>query len=676
DGVQRGLDAAALSHGEIRWYATPRRLAVYAERLARAQKDRKVERRGPAFSVAYDSHGKPTKAAKGFAESCGMGVDKLQILENNKGKWVVARYTEHGRSTAEIIPEIISDVLQKLPIPRRMRWGEGEVEFVRPVHWVVLLHGNDVIEATILGVRSDRKTYGHRFHFPKPIILHSPKEYLRKLEQKGYVIANYQQRRERIENDVQERAATIGNKASIEPELLDEVTALVEWPQAILGHFSAELVDLPPEVLVAVLQNQQRYFPVTKKSGELAAHFISVSNIKSDMPGMMQLGNEKVIMPRLRDAEFFWKRDQNRPLADYRDELKGVIFQKELGSVYSRTERLARLSAKIAGKLKLNVEHARRAGELSKCDLVTEMVNEIPDLQGIMGHYYAKSSNEPETVALALSEQYMPRFAGDKLPVTGIGQVLSIADKLDILVGIFAIGQMPTGERDPFGLRRAALGVIRILIEKLLPLDIVELFDTAKDDFAIQLPADISMKLHTFFMDRLRPYLLERGYAPDEIEAVLALNPGRLDHVLARLDAVKKFRKLPEGMALSAANKRIRNILRQADPDLHLGANGYELRLDGDTGIERKPELLREDVERKLDRELESAMDEVEPMLRKSDYASALKRLAALRPTVDNFFDKVMVMVDNTDVRNNRLALLKDLGNLFLRVADVSRLQG
>ncbi|MBM2829789.1 MAG: hypothetical protein HW411_579 [Gammaproteobacteria bacterium] len=666
DGVQHGLDAAVLNHGDIHWYATPRRLAVYVERLARAQKDRKIEKRGPAFSAAYDNNGKPTKAANGFAESCGVNVNELQVLENDKGKWVIARFTEHGRSAVEIIPEIVSSALQKLPIPRRMRWGEGDVEFVRPVHWVVLLHGNDVIETEILGVRSDRKTYGHRFHHPRPITLRTPGEYLKKLE-KGYVIADFQQRCDWIVEKVNETAETIGGKALIEPELLDEVTALVEWPQAIAGHFPAELVDeLPREVLIAVLTNQQRYFPMMKASGDLLPHFITVSNIKSSQPGVLQVGNEKVIMPRLRDAEFFWKRDRSRSLVKYREELKGVIFQKELGSVYSRTERLARLSVEIAGILKFSVEHARRAGELSKCDLVTEMVGEFPALQGIMGFYYAKYHHqEPEPVAIALREQYLPRYSGDGLPTSDIGQVLAISDKLDTLVGIFGIGESPTGEKDPFGLRRAALGVIRILIEKSLPLDIVELFEAARSGFAVQLSADIDMNLHAFFMDRLRPYLRERGYAPDEIDAVLALNPRRLDHVLARLDAVKKFRALPEGMALAAANKRIHNILRQA------GNGDAEAITPAINGS-----LLLEDAEKNLARQLGDIAMKVHPLTAAGNYAAALKELSRLRDAIDTFFDKVMVMVEDEKLRTARLQLLAEIRREFQQIADVSRLQG
>lgn len=659
-GVRRGLNAALLRHGEVRWYATPRRLAVYVVRLARAQPDRAIEKRGPAYAVAYDAHGKPTRAAEGFAQSCGIKVQDLQVQENDKGKWVVARYTERGRPATEIIPQVVRDALQKLPVQKRMRWGAGEVEFVRPVHWAVLLHGSRLIKTEILGVRTERRTRGHRFHHPAPITLRAPGEYAGKLESKGCVIADFARRREMIAEEVRKKAAALGGEAVLEPELLDEVTAMVEWPVAITGSFAADLLELPPEVLTAVLEHQQRYFPVTRQ-GRLTSQFIAISNIRSRNPERVRAGNEKVIHPRLTDAAFFWERDRHRPLADYREELKGVIFQKELGSLYDRSERLARLAGEIAIMLKLDAAHARRAGELSKCDLVTSMVGEFPELQGVMGRYYAQGSGEPEPVALAIEEQYRPRFAGDALPATGIGRTLALADKLDALVGIFSIGQAPSGEKDPFGLRRAALGVLRIMIECRLDLDLESCLRVAAGCYNENInEKDTIAAVFDFMMERLRGYYLDAGVTPDTFEAVLATRPTRPYDFHLRLEAVQSFRDLPQADSLTIANKRIANILRQAGV-----SNPGRL----------KAHLLREPAEKQLAGKLIESAGWISPLISRGDYTAALKELAGLRDCVDTFFDNVLVMCDDEALRNNRLALLGNLSSLFQKIADISRLQ-
>lgn len=662
DGVRGGIEAAALSFGEVKSYATPRRLAVIVTALAGSQQDREVLRRGPALAAARDGDGKPTPAARGFAQSCGVAVEALETLKTDKGEWLAYRAREAGRTVAELLPGIVQQALSRLPIPKRMRWGAGQVEFVRPVHWVVLLYGTEVIDAEILGVRSNRYTCGHRFHHPAPICLDHPREYAAALANRGYVVADLDERRARVRDMVTAEAAAQGGRVVMDPELLDEVTALTEWPVALCGEFEPRFLDLPAEVLIASMQDHQRYFPLWDHAGRLMPKFIAVSNIESREPSAVRHGNERVIRPRLTDAAFFWHQDRARPLASRLDALKEIVFQRQLGSLHDKTERVMTLAAEVAALIGGDVALAQRAGRLSRCDLLTQMVGEFPELQGVMGRHYANHDGEPPEAAVAIEEMYLPRYAGDALPQTRTGQALAIADRLDTLTGIFGIGEPPTGEKDPYGLRRAAVGVLRIILEQRQDLDLEAIVHLAARRYGDRFDAAaLTAQVFDFMMERLRSYYLEAEIASDVFEAVAAVRPTRPLDFASRLRAVSAFRRLPAAESLAAANKRIANILRKAG---ELPVNGVD------------PQRLSEPVERQLHTELERTAATVEPLLAARDYAEAMAAMAGLRDSVDAFFDSVLVMCEDTAVRDNRLALLAALRALFLRVADISRLQG
>ena len=655
------LKAAGVSGGTRRIYATPRRLAVRIEDVLLTQPDRSIERRGPALTAAFDADGQPTKAAQGFARSVGLEVDALERLETDKGAWLCAYIHEPGRTTAELVPEVLEAALGKLPIAKRMRWGAGEAEFVRPVHWVVLLLGEALIEAEILGVRSGRETRGHRAHHPAPLYVADPAAYAPLLETEGHVLPDFGERRAAIKAQVEALASELGGRAMLDEDLLDEVTALVEWPVAIAGSFEERFLDVPHEALITTMMDNQRYFPVLDADGRLMAHFITVANLESRDPAQVRAGNERVIRPRLHDAEFFWQQDRRQPLINRRDALRGMVFQKQLGTLFDKSERLAALAAAIAERLGADSDQGRRAGELAKCDLVTTMVFEFTELQGTMGRHYARHDGEPRAVAQAIEDQYRPAHAGDKLPEGAIGQALALAEKLDTLVGIFAIGQRPSGTKDPFALRRAALGVVRILIERGLELDLYELLGLAAAGLAGRVEAGGAVdEVFDYVMERLTAYYAEQGIPADVIEAVLACRPTRLTDLDRRVQAVQRFRTLPEAASLAAANKRIRNILRQAGDE---------------TGTEVRADELREDAERELLAALAEAEGEVESLFEDGRYTPALTRLAALREPVDAFFDTTLVMAEDENLRRNRLALLARLSALFLRTADLSRLQ-
>lgn len=660
--VVEGLDRAGLAHGEVHPYATPRRLALRVKALQTAQADRAVERRGPAVAAAFDEEGNATKAALGFAGSCGVAVEALETLESDKGAWLVYRSREAGRSTAELIPEIVERALAALPIPKRMRWGDRDAEFVRPVHWVVLLLGAAVIEATILGLKADRTTRGHRFHHPQPLTLHAAGDYAALLESEGGVMPDFTTRRAAVAAQVHEAAAALGGRALVDDALLDEVTALVEWPTALAGRFEARFLALPAEALICTMKGNQKYFPVADAEGRLMPCFITVSNIRSTDPAQVVAGNERVIRPRLADAAFFWEQDRKRPLAARVEALKDVVFQDKLGSLYDKSARVADLAEQIARRCGGDSELARRGALLGKCDLLTEMVGEFPELQGIMGRYYALADGEPAELAAALDEQYRPRFAGDALPETLTGQALAIADRLDTLVGIFGIGQLPTGDKDPYALRRAALGMLRIVIEGRLELDLVDLLLTAARPYAKLFDGEeVSAAVYQFAMERLRAYYADGAIAPDAFEAVLARWPHNPCDFDRRLHAVTQFRKLPAAESLAAANKRIRNILRKTDEAIPETVDSAVLKLP---------------AERALASALVDMDQAVTPLLATGAYNEALTRLAALREPVDRFFDDVMVMDEDPALRRNRLALLSALRGLFLRIADLSQLQG
>ena len=663
ESLAAGLDAARLAHGDVHPCASPRRLTVMVDKLATAQEDRAVEQKGPPVHIAYDDDGKPTPAAEAFAKKCGVGVDDLERAETEKGEWLVFNTVEQGRSAAELLPEIVERALAALPIPRRMRWGSGEAEFVRPVHWVVLLHGESVVEASIMGIESGRESRGHRYHSSGPIRIDKPGDYLDALEKTGFVIADFERRREMVRVGVDEAAKQVGGNIVDGESLYDEVAALVEWPVPIVGAFDEVYLELPREVVVSTLTGHQRYFPVADNSGRLLPHFVTVANLESKDPEQVIEGNERVIRPRLADAAFFWESDRKRSLTAREESLRDVVYQGGLGSLFDRGQRIARIGTWLANALGVDVATVERAAALAKCDLLTGMVGEFPDLQGTMGRYYALSDGETAGVADAIAEHYQPRFAGDELPGSDAGQVLAVAEKLDTLAGIFSIGKKPTGNRDPFGLRRAALGIVRILIERGLDIDLKALIARAVDEQPkgkVE-AGELADDLYGFITDRLRRYFLDRdsNLRTETFDAVMARQPASLVDFDRRLAAVQTFARLEQAESLAAANKRIANILRKAgDPE----------------GLEVRKKRLIEDAEQTLHNALLNARDKVTPLLEDRQYAQVLNELADLRDPVDRFFDDVMVMADDEAVRDNRLALLGELRALFLDVADISRL--
>jgi len=677
---------------EVESFATPRRLAVRVSDVL-AQADRVIEHKGPSVQTGLDADGKPTPALLGFSRSRGVDVEKLErrkveelmgatLVPDRSGgftsnrptinvEYFVYRSTQKGEPLANCLAGVVDASLKKLPVAKLMRWGSGEAQFVRPVHGLILMHGDKVIPGTVLGIKSGNKTLGHRFLSKGMVTIKRADDYEKALEKQGEVVPSVEKRREGIVHELDRAVAKLKAKGTTwhlgkgkELDVVDEVAGIVESPHVYVGEFDSAFLDLPRECLILSMQQHQKYFPLEASNGRLLPQFLFVSNMRPTDARHIIHGNERVLRARLADARFFFDQDRKTKLEDRVERLKNVVYHNKLGSQYDRVLRIQKLAVEIARKVGAAVEWVGRAAYLSKADLLTEMVGEFPELQGIMGNYYAYHDHEDPHVATAILEHYLPRHAGDELPLSQESLSLALADKLDTLVGIYGIGLIPTGEKDPFGLRRHALGIVRILVErKNLPsLDILELLQLARECFsASPIAEDVAHNLHTFILERLKPYLREKPYAPDEIDAVLALNPTRLDEVLPRIEAIKKFRALPEGMALSASNKRIRNILRQAGG-----------KIDGTV----KSDLLTEEAEKKLAQVVGSASYDLEPMIARHDYSAALKRLASLRPTVDEFFDKVMVMADDSAVRANRLALLNNLSNLFLHVADVSRLQG
>ncbi len=661
-GIEQGLTKAELKFSAITAYAAPRRLAVVVNDVEVRQQDRMIERRGPAIKAAFDEDGNATKALQGFARSCGVTVDDLEKMETEKGAWLVYKQQQEGAETVALIPEILQQSLNDLPIPKRMRWGNLPGEFVRPVHWLVLLFGDDVVPVELLGVTSGRDSYGHRFHHPEAIRIQSAQTYAPQLETEGHVVVDMLKRREAIHGQVLELATKLGGEAVINEDLLDEVTGLVEWPVALSGSYDKRFLELPAEALISSMEEHQKYFAVRDTNGDLLPHFITICNIESQDPAQVIAGNERVILPRLSDSAFFWETDRKQPLAERQEQLKTIVFQNKLGTVYDKSARVAKLAATIATKIDGDAALAERAGQLAKCDLVTEMVGEFPDLQGIMGRYYARLDGENDEVAEALDEQYLPRFAGDKLPQTKSGQAVSLAEKLDTLVGLFGIGQPPTGVKDPFALRRAALGVLRIVIENDLDVDLLDLLEQASLGLEGVLSEDnVTEQVMRYFYDRLRGYASDQGVKADVFEAVLAVQPSKPIDFMQRLKAVSAFRELEQAEALAAGNKRIGNILRKND------AEGSSNQINAS--------LLQEDAEKALAAKLSEITAVVQPLMEAADYSSVLTNLAGMRETVDGFFDEVMVMADDEAIRLNRLTLLNQTRALFLGVADISCLQ-
>lgn len=665
--LMAGLQEAGLAMGEAKSYAAPRRLAVLIRDMAFGTENQMIERKGPALASAFDAAGNPSRALEGFAKSCGVHVADLQKIETDKGTWLVHKALQPGKTAREILPAALARALDKLPTPKRMRWGNSEVEFIRPVHWVVALHGDAVIDTTILGLKAGRQTWGHRFHNPAALTLEKPSDYASRLETQGFVLADFEQRRAKIKAQIEHLAEELGGTPRIDADLLDEVTALVEWPVAVAGQFEASFLAVPHEALISTMQDNQKYFALVDAQNRLLPWFITIANIDSKNPAAVREGNERVIRPRFADALFFWNEDRKQPLAAHLNALKTVVFQQKLGTLFDKTERVERLARHIAEQIGAHVEHATRAARLSKCDLQSKMVGEFPELQGIMGRYLATHDGEAAEVAQALDDYYLPRRAGDNVPASPVAQALALAERLDTLVGIFAIaGMEPTGSKDPFALRRAALGVLRILIEKKLDLDLHALLQFAYEaEFPgnrdRQKPSPAVDKVFDFMLDRMRAYAQDRGIRHDVFDAVLATRPTRPLDFEQRLQAVNDFLALPQAEALAAANKRISNILKKLDTTLPSTIT---------------PALLIEPAEQTLAERVQHLEAELTPLFASGDTAAALGKLAHLRDAVDAFFDSVMVMADDEALRNNRIALLHRLRALFLGIADLALLNG
>jgi glycyl-tRNA synthetase beta chain len=661
---------AALRFGEVESFATPRRLAVLLRRLASHQPDQRIVRRGPSLRASFDAAGVPTRAGLAFAQSVGVALETLGTERDDKGnEYLRFEGLKQGAAAISLLPALVQQSLEALPIPRRMRWGESEALFVRPVHWLLMLYGSELVPASILGLHAGTSSFGHRFMAPGPLRIASPGTYERLLQRRGKVLAGFEMRRNTIRAQVEAFAAQLEGRALIAEALLEEVTALVEWPVAIAGQFEARFLRLPREVLIAVLQHHQRYFALEDNAGNLLPRFITISNVESPNPELIRAGNERVVRPRLADAEFFWQQDRRQSLAARLTDLAAVTFQAQLGSQAQRTARIEALAAAIAASIGADVAASRRAALLCKCDLLTAMVGEFPELQGVMGRYYALADGEAGAVAEAIREHYLPRGAGDALPASALGDALALADKLDTLAGIFAIGHKPSGTRDPFGLRRAAIGVVRIVLEHRLELDLVALLEhaAALQPVANANPraADSAMEIYDFLLERLRAQYLERaadnGVTTELFDAVLATRPRSLLDFDARLSALARFIARPEGLSLAAANKRIANILRKS-------ADSVNQNVD--------PQRLREEPERALHGALEALRARVLAATAERQYAGALELLATLKPAVDHFFDRVMVNDPDHSLRDNRVALLLQLRTLFGGIADLSRLPG
>ncbi|ETT09287.1 glycine--tRNA ligase subunit beta [Providencia alcalifaciens] len=655
------LDSADITHGAVNWFAAPRRLALKVESLAAAQPDREVEKRGPAISQAFDAEGKPTKAAEGWARGCGITVDQAERLTTDKGEWLLYRAQMKGQPVSELLIDMVSRSLSKLPIPKLMRWADKDTQFVRPVHTVTLLLGSDIVNGEILGIKSDRIIRGHRFMGEAEFTIDNAEQYPEILRTRGKVIADYAERKAIIIANAEKAAKALGGKADLTDSLVEEVTSLVEWPVVLTAKFEDKFLEVPAEALVYTMKGDQKYFPVYDDAGKLMPNFIFVANIESSDPQQIISGNEKVVRPRLADAEFFFKTDRKQRLEDNLPRLETVLFQQQLGTLRDKTDRLEALAGWIASKIGADVNHATRAGLLAKCDLMTNMVFEFTDTQGVMGMHYARHDGESEDVALALKEQYQPRFAGDELPSTDVSAALALAEKMDTLAGIFGIGQHPKGDKDPFALRRAALGVLRIIVEKGYQLDLVEMTQEAVRLYGDKLTnKNVVEDVVEFMLGRFRSWYQELGYSIDTIQAVLARRPTQPADFDARVKAVTHFRSLEEAQTLAAANKRVSNILSKSEEKL------------ADSVL---ASVLKTPEEVKLATHVVVLQDKLAPMFAERNYQEALVELASLREVVDEFFANVMVMDEDPAVRINRLTLLSQLRELFLKVADISLLQ-
>ena len=660
DGVTQRLDAAKIEYGAVQWYASPRRLAVLIAAVADRQPDSLIEKRGPALAVAFDAAGAPTPAAAGFARAVNADVAELTHLVTDKGAWLAHRTVASGRPLSDLLSSWIADMLKALPIPKRMRWGEAEFSFVRPIQWLTVLHGDQTLDCIVHGLRADRVTHGHRFMAAGPIVLNAAHEYPARLRREGYVIAAFDERRAVIETQVNALAQSFNGVADDDDDLLDEITALVEWPCAIAGQFDPEYLKIPHDALILTMKQHQKYLPLRAGDGRLLPRFITVANIDSPNPDIIRAGNERVVAPRLADARFFWEQDIKTPLATRLVSLRAVVFQDRLGSLFDKTERVAQLAAWLVAQLGGDHAQVQQAARLSRCDLMTNLVFEFPEMQGVMGRHMALHEGLAPELCDALADFYRPRFAADALPATRTGLFISLAERADTLVGIFAIGQKPTGMKDPFGLRRAALGLLRMLRDHRLAIDLRALFTVANR----QLPqpgadVDVTAEVTDYVMARLRGLYLEAGIAPQLFDAVLGVGAADLVDFDARILAVAAFSQMTEAQALAAANKRIRNLLKKApdaDPDQLDSAHFTDAR------------------EQALHSAWRQAMTRVTPLIAAHEYTEALSTLSTLQPLLDDFFAHVMVMTDDAAVRRNRLALLGGIHRSFAAIADISAL--
>ncbi len=661
-GICQGLEAAKLDFDGVKTFATPRRLAVSVSALATQQGDEVIQRRGPNLKAALDDEGNPTKAALGFAKSCGVDFDALGKQKTDKGEFLSFESVKKGSATTDLLQEVVARALDELPIPKRMRWGAGSAEFVRPVHWILALFDDQVVPLRFFDLASGNTTRGHRFHAPDTVVLDHADNYEQCLS-RAYVMADFSHRKAIISEQVEKASESLGGVVVADESLLDEVTALVEWPVAISGSFDERFLKLPKEVLISTLKDHQRYFPVETPDGKLTQHFITISNIESKNPELVRAGNERVVRPRLEDAEFFFDKDRQTTLASRIPALDKVTFQNQLGSVGDKVRRVADLTAYMAQQLNQDEAQARQAAQLCKCDLVTDMVGEFPELQGVMGRYYSALDGESEDIVGVLEEHYRPRFAGDILPSTVLGQMLSVADKLDTIGGIFAIGQPPTGTKDPFGLRRSALGILRILIESKIDLDLKDLVTNAVKKQPVENHHDpVVDQVYAYLMERLRGYYLDQDqYTSEMFTSVAATHPTRPLDFNRRVLGVHGFLPLDEAPSLIAANKRIANILKKEAGDK--------------TGV-IEPTLFVEDAEIALHNALKGLQEKLPPLTAAGHYQEALVQLASLRQPIDRFFDDVMVIHEDPAIKHNRLALLTGVRELFLQIADVQHLQG
>lgn len=659
-GLEAGLSKAGLAYQGIQSFASPRRLAILITDLNVQQDDIHQERWGPAVKAAFDADGNPTPAANGFAKSCGVAIESLQRADNKGVEKLFFKSVQPGSSTEQLLPDIIANALNKLPIPRKMRWGSTRVEFVRPVYWLVMLFGQKVVDAELFGIQSGRTTWGHRYHGKQQIDIPAPADYAQILETQGYVIADYARRKALVAQQVSAQGETVSGTVYLDDDLLEEVTSMVEWPVALTGRFDEHFLNVPAEALISSMKSHQKTFYITDADGKLMPYFVAVANLESQDPAQVIAGNERVIRPRLADAAFFYESDRKTPLASRLEQLEKIVFQQQLGTVADKSRRVASLAAKLAEQLNGDSQHCERAALLAKCDLVTHMVAEFPELQGIMGYYYASHDDEAEDVAKAINEQYLPRFSGDALPETLTGCILAVAEKLDTMTGMFAIGQPPSGSKDPFALRRSALGILRILVDKKLDLDLNDAISASLSLYqqqGVKIAEDTASQVFSFLLERFRAWYQAEGVSAEVFQSVFLLQPGSPMDFASRISAVNSFVSLPESESLAAANKRVSNILQKAE--------GFEA-----TPVEGN--LFEVDAESALWQRINDVRDQTSPLFENRDYTAAMEALAVLKPEVDTYFDNVMVMADDAKVKQNRLSMLSELRSLFLRGADIS----